>query len=257
MSLLEIDNVTLALDDQKVLDQVSARLVEGEVLGLIGPNGAGKSSLLKVMARLWKPDEGSCSLDGVALDKIPDQQLAKQLGYLAQGAPVHWPLTVQRVVELGRLPYQGLMQRLSENDQRAIAHAMQLTEIESLSHRLVTTLSGGERMRVLLARLFASQPKVMLADEPIAALDPYHQLHIMDLLQAHARQGGSVTVVLHDINIAARYCDRILVLDAGRVVGCGAPKEILTPILMKQVYGVEMDRVEIDGNTLLLPRARA
>lgn len=242
MSLLRADNISLSFGDNQVLQNVSLSVKRGEVIGLIGPNGAGKTSLLRILANLQAPDHGQVDLHGKSLSDTAIKQLAQQIGYLAQGAPAHWPLLAEKVVELGRLPYQSLNQSLwqglSTNDQKIIDQAIAQTEIDHLRKRPITTLSGGERMRVLLARLFASEPTLILADEPVAALDPYHQLHIMELLREHAASNGAVIVVLHDLNLAARFCDRLILLNKGGVAADGNPAQVLNNQNLREVYGI-------------------
>lgn len=239
--LLCARNVRVAIDSHALLDDVSAELYAGEIVGLIGPNGAGKTTLLRVLAKLLEPDNGSVMLDQIPLPQIAPATFARRCAYLAQGAHAYWPLSVERVVALGRLPHLDWRQTLGDNDRTAIENAMLAAEVEHLRERAVTTLSGGERMRVLLARIFASQPQMILADEPIAALDPYHQLHVMELLREHAHAGDktrAVIAVLHDLNLAARFCDRLLLMANGRVVASGSPRAVLTVANLQNVYGV-------------------
>ena len=244
MTLLAAERVSLVIEGRAILDDISVELRAGECVGLIGPNGAGKTTLLRVLANLLSPERGIATLDGIELTHIAPAQLARRCAYLAQGAPAHWPVEVETVVALGRLPHLAWWQRPDHDDKRAIDEALELAEVTHLRKRLVTTLSGGERMRVLLARIFASQPQLILADEPVAALDPYHQLHVMELLRDHAHrmQGGkphgAVLAVLHDLNLAARFCDRLVLIADGRVHSSGPVREVLTPDNLQQVYGI-------------------
>lgn len=238
--LIEAEGLGLTLNGHSILSDISVSLGEGEILGLIGPNGAGKTSLLRILASLQRPNQGKYVFAGVDIDRLKRDRLARSVGYLPQGSPAHWPLRVRRVIELGRLPYQGLSRKLTESDMEAVLTASKQTEVEHLLDRIVTTLSGGERTRVLLARLFATRPTVILADEPVAALDPYHQLHVMEILRDHARQGGAVVVVLHDLNHAARFCDRLLLLDKGKVAACGDVRQLLEQDLLQNVYRIDL-----------------
>ncbi|HND13830.1 MAG TPA: ABC transporter ATP-binding protein, partial [Pseudomonadales bacterium] len=207
MSALVVDDVRVELDSRAVLAGVSCELAAGEVLGVIGPNGAGKSTLLRVMAGLLHPASGSVRLDGRELQAWPAAERGRRIGYLPQSAPLHWPLDVRTVVELGRLPWQHGWFSVDEAGPAAIATALRDAEVEDLQHRLVNELSGGERTRVMIARLLAAEPLILLADEPVAALDVYHQLHAMELLADRAVRGTAVAVVLHDLSLAARFCD--------------------------------------------------
>ncbi len=256
MSTLTVEQARVVRNDKAIVDGVSLRLAAGEVVGLIGPNGAGKSTLLRAMLGLIKLDNGHCQLAGRNLSRWTLRQRARQLAYLPQQGESHWPLTVSRVIEMGRMPHLSPWQRPGARDRQAIAEAVEKTEVEDLLTRVVTTLSGGERMRVNLARLLASQAPILLADEPIASLDPYHQFHIMEIFSEHARSGGSVLVVLHDLNYAARFCDRLVVLDKGEQVAQGSPREVLQPDLLRRVYGVDTRWVEDGDLSIIVPMGR-
>jgi iron complex transport system ATP-binding protein len=184
------------------------------------------------------------------------RERARHMAYLPQNAESHWPLTVLRVIEMGRLPHRSWWQQLGPQDRRAVTRAVQLTEVEGLLERVVTTLSGGERMRVNLARMLASGAPLLLADEPIASLDPYHQFHILEIFAEHARSGGSVLMVLHDLSYAARFCDRLVLLDDGRLAAEGSPREVLQPELLRQVYGVDTRWVESGQLSFIVPIGR-
>ncbi len=256
MSLLTLTDVAVHLGGRAVLQQASFALHAREVVGIIGPNGAGKSSLMRAMAGLIEPAAGCVSLDGRALADWPGMKRARELAYLPQSAPVHWPLSVRAVVELGRLPFRHGWFATDIGATEAVRAAMVETEVEELQDRLLTELSGGERTRVMIARLLAAQPRVILADEPVAALDAYHQLHVMELLSGRAASGAAVAVVLHDLSLTARFCTRILLLDQGRIVADGTPAEVLQPALLEPVYGVRMRLIEDEGVTIVVPWQR-
>ena len=174
---LQGKNLSLRFNDSDIVNNVSISINAGDFVGLIGPNGAGKTSLLRMLANLQQADSGLIQLDDIDINHIDRKQLAQSLGYLEQGAPAHWPLQVRRLVELGRLPYLSPWRQLTGTDKAIVDKAMAQAEVQHLSDRIINTLSGGERLRVLIARMFATEPTIVLADEPIAALDPYHQLH--------------------------------------------------------------------------------
>ncbi len=253
---LVADSIKLHYEDNAVLKGADLNVDTGELVGLIGPNGAGKTSLLKIMANLIKADSGTVQLDERPLAQWSHKQLAKSMGYLAQGAPAHWPLKVERLVELGRLPHLETWQRAGKKDHAAVQLAMKQAEVEHLADRSVMNLSGGERLRVLIARMFATEPVVILADEPIAALDPYHQLHTMELLLDHCKRGGSGLVVMHDLNIAARFCHRLVLLHEGHVLCDGKPQEVLQPKLLAASYGIDAKLIETDSGLMVMPKAR-
>ena len=252
MVTLSTRALSVRLGGRRVLDGVSLDFGAGGLVGVIGPNGAGKSSLLRAMLGLVAPEQGRVTIDGVALSQVPRKTLARRIAYLAQGQAIHWPLSVERLVSLGRLPHLAPMSRVSPVEAAAIERAMERADVSRFRDRIVTELSGGERARVLLARALAVEADALLVDEPLAALDPGHQIDVMALLRREAEDGRLVVVVLHDLTIAARHCDRLVLLDAGRVVADGAPGAVLTPDRLAQVYGIAA-RIE-DG--LILPIAR-
>ncbi len=256
MTQLRAEQATVERNGVAIVDGVSVELAAGEVLGLIGPNGAGKSTLMRALLGLLPLDAGSCQLQGRPLAHWSMRERARRMAYLPQNTQSHWPLLVARVIALGRLPHLSYWQRPGPRDREAIARAVELTEVEDLLDRVVTTLSGGERMRVNLARMLASGAPLLLADEPIASLDPYHQFHVMEIFAEHARSGGSVLVVLHDLNYAARFCDRLLMLDHGNSVVEGTPVEVLQPEILRRVYGIDTRWVESDELSLIVPVGR-
>ena len=241
MSTLQARGISLHIDGKSILESVDLKLEAGELLGLIGPNGAGKSTLLRMLAGLPGLATGSIQLNGKELLQMEAKERARSVAYLAQDHQVHWPLMVERLVELGRLPHLGSWQRPTDIDMQIINRVMQQTDVEQLRQRVFDTLSGGEAMRVLLARALAGEPSILLADEPVAALDPAHQLAVMQLLQHHCRSGGAAVVVLHDLALASHFCDRLQLLDSGRTVAVGAPATVLTEDNLRDVYGIRVN----------------
>lgn len=235
-----------------VLDGVSLEARPGEVLGLLGANGAGKTTLLRLLAGLEPPAGGSVTFDGRAASTIGRAEMGRQLAYLAQGGAISWPMTVEAVVALGRLPHGGD----TPADAAAIVRAMAAADIAHLRTRPAGSLSGGERRRVLLARALAVEGRALLADEPVAALDPAHQLHTMEVLRAKAGDGQTVVVVLHDLTLASRFCDRIALLAAGRLIAFGTPGAVLTADILAVAYGVTVEAGLRAGETFILPWTR-
>ncbi|WP_020559612.1 ABC transporter ATP-binding protein [Thiofilum flexile] len=238
-TLLKTTVLSFSQTKRMILDAISIELYKGELIGLIGPNGAGKSTLLKILAHLLKPDSGQVFWKNKELSTLKANERAKALAWLEQNGAIHWPLTVERLVALGRLPHLAAWQKLTEADQQVVDQVLIETDLAALRGRDATTLSGGERSRVLLARALASEPQVLLADEPIAALDLGHQLQTMQLLREFAQGERASVVVLHDLALAARYCDRLYLMQHGKIVATGKPEQVLTPELLAQVYGVE------------------
>ena len=214
----------LAVDGR--LDGVSARFEPGTITAICGPNGAGKSSLLSALAGLLAPDAGEVS----ALELHPRER-AKRIGYLPQSAEVAWDVSVRNLVALGRLPHR-------DRGEDAIARAMDACDLKQFADRPVSTLSGGEKARALLARVLAGEPEWILADEPLAALDLAHQLNLLSVLRAEADAGRGVVLVLHDLALAMNHADRVVVLNEGRVVADGIPVEVLSQQNIKSVWGV-------------------
>lgn len=253
MSTLAAEAVTLALGGATVLDAVSASFAQRQVTVVLGPNGAGKSSLLACLAGLRVPDSGAISLGGVPRASINRRDLARRIGYLPQSTEVHWDIDVATLVGLGRLPHRGRWGE-SEADRAAVAAAMAATDVDRFATRAVKTLSGGERARALLARVLAGTPGWLLADEPLAGLDPAHQLHALDCLRRAAASGAGVVVVLHDLNHAARIADRILLMQQGTVIAHGPPDAVLTEPLIAQAYGVAAHVGALpDGRRFVIP----
>ena len=246
MVSLAVDGLSVTRGRRMVVRDVSLTLADGMLVGILGPNGAGKSTLVRALLGLTPAAQGQVMLDGAAIDALPRAEVAQRIAYLPQGQTLHWPLTVERLVALGRLPHLAPFSRSGPVDRAAIADAMARAEVTHLAARTATELSGGERARVLLARALAVGAPALVADEPLASLDPEHQLHGMEVMRELARGGGLVLAVLHDLPLAARFCDRVLVMDAGRLVADGPPQEVLTPALMAQVY-----RVRVAPGTLL------
>lgn len=254
--LIDARNIRLQKGTNTVLDNVSLEIESGQIIGLIGPNGAGKTSLLKVLAHVEQSYQGDYLLDGKAIHRYAKKALAKRMAYLAQNAQSHWPLSARKVIELGRLPWQGFARKLSAQDQLLIEQAAAKTDVNHLMDRPINSLSGGEQTRVFLARIFAGQPALIFADEPIAALDPYHQLHVMEILQQHAKAGGTVLVVMHDLNLASRFCDKLVLMNHGKILKYDNAQTLIEDPLLAQTYGISLRTFKDDGHLCVIPGAR-
>ncbi len=250
-----VAGVSLHYDDKLIVDDTSFTARGGQLIGLIGPNGAGKTTLIKAMAGLLKPSTGILKLEGRDLTAWSKSALAQKVGYLSQSRMVHWPVTVERLVSLGRIPHRAPWGSLSDHDQAAIDAALTLTDSVEIKDRTITTLSGGELARVLLARVLAGEPSVILADEPVSGLDPGHRLQVLGGLKGLAQSGRLVVVVLHDLTLASRFCDRLILMNHGRVAADGAPKDVLTPERLASVYGITSLQVSDGDDAAVLPWA--
>jgi iron complex transport system ATP-binding protein len=235
---LQLNNLSVDLGGKHILDALSLTLEGPGLIGLVGPNGAGKTTFLRAIASLL-PFRGSILWDGCPIASLAPRQRARLISYLAQGATAHWPLEVARLVTLGRLPHLEPFRLPGKIDEEAVEHAMQLADVGAFRDRNVLTLSGGERARVFLARALAVEAPLLLVDEPVASLDPYHQLGIMEVLKAYSGAGRTVIAVLHDLSLASRFCDRLLLLDKGRLHAEGTPDQVLTEKNLREIYRVK------------------
>jgi iron complex transport system ATP-binding protein len=226
----------------------------GELVALCGPNGAGKSTLLRLLLGLHRPLSGRVMLGGVPVAGLSRREIARGAALLPQDSPGDLPLTVREVVALGRLPHLGRFQPEGPDDQRAVELALEATDAAALAERPMTELSGGERHRVHLARALAQEAPVLLLDEPVAGLDLVHQLQALDRLRAMVDQGRGAVVALHDLSLAARGCDRLLLLAEGTLQADAPPREVLTPANLARFFGVRAElATDSAGRPLVIP----
>ena len=254
-AFLTAQDLSVRLAGRAVLTDISLSLSSGHLVALVGPNGAGKTTLLRALAGLV-PSHGAIHVGGDALSSLPLRERARRFAYLPQGHIVHWPLPARDIVALGRYPHGATdPARLTPKDAEAVLRAMQATDVVEFGERRVTELSGGERSRVALARVLAVEAPVILADEPTASLDPRHQIDVMKSLRAAADQGTLVIVVTHDLGLAARFADTVLVLSDGRLVSQGAPAEALSEQVMADVFRISAYRAEYQREAVIVPWA--
>lgn len=252
MSALQLKDIGVSVHGRVVVEDISLTVAAGELVALIGPNGAGKTSLLKAAAQLL-PHAGTALLNGDDLRGLDRRVRARRLAYLSQLHEPSWPITVADLVALGRFPHRRHWSGLSAQDQSAVYQALDQADLLTLADRALDRLSGGERARAQLARALAVEAEVLLADEPVTSLDPYHQLRVMNLLRQHCRAGHAVIVVLHDLTLASRFCDRLVLLDRGRLVAAGNVANVLTPANLRSVYGVSAMQGEYQQQSYVLP----
>ncbi|QGZ65356.1 ATP-binding cassette domain-containing protein [Paraburkholderia acidisoli] len=243
-SLYEIERASFVVGERTLLDDVSLTLKKGRVIGLIGHNGSGKSTLLKLLARQQQASAGSIAFEGRALRDWDHRAFAREVAYLPQQLPAADGMTVRELVALGRYPWHGALGRFTPKDREKVQEAMQLTDVEVFADRPVDSLSGGERQRVWIAMLIAQDSQCMLLDEPISALDIGHQLEVLGLIRRLSEEKGiGVVVVLHDINMAARFCDELVALKGGVLLEHGSADEMMTSATLAAIYGVPMGLV--------------
>ncbi len=248
---LQAQDMTVEAGGATLVEAASFRLQAGELVALLGPNGAGKTSLLRGAIGLVPRSAGWARIDGEDTARMPPRRRARRLAYLPQNRPLAWPNPVRDVVALGRFSHGAALGRLRGVDRQAVEHALAACDLERLTERSTATLSGGELARVHCARAFAAEAPLLIADEPTAELDPYHQFRVMNLIRTFVNDGGGALVVLHDVVLARRYADRFIWMKDGRIVADGSPAATLSAARLGEIYGVrarvEGDRVEIEG----------
>ncbi|MBN1093191.1 ABC transporter ATP-binding protein [Blastococcus sp. TML/M2B] len=256
---LVAEELTLAYGERTVIDGLDLAVPAGRITAIVGANASGKSTLLRSMSRLLAPRAGRVLLDGAAVHRMPAKELARTLGLLPQSPIAPEGITVSDLVGRGRHPHQGVFSRWSREDDAAVAAALEATQTTELAERAVDELSGGQRQRVWIAMALAQQTDVLLLDEPTTFLDVSHQVEVLDLLtDLNAVRGTTIVMVLHDLNLAARYADHLVALEAGRIHAAGAPGDVLTEDCVRAVFGLA-SRVIVDpvsGKPLVLPIGR-
>ena len=258
-SRLVASDVTLGYGDRPVVRELSTEVPDRRVSVIVGANACGKSTLLRGMARLLRPSSGAVLLDGEAIATLPSRQVARTLGLLPQNPVTPEGVGVVDLVGRGRHPHQGAFRRWSHVDEEAVAEALELTDTLDLADRLVDELSGGQRQRVWIAMALAQQTELLLLDEPTTYLDVAHQVEVLDLLtDLNQARGTTIVMVLHDLNLAARYADHLIAMCEGRVVAAGPPAEVITEDCVREVFGMECRVVEdpVTATPMVIPLGR-
>jgi iron complex transport system ATP-binding protein len=253
---LRAEEIRLAYGDRTVVDGLDLDVVAGTITAVIGPNGCGKSTLLRALGRLLKPAAGRVLLDGERIDKMPTREVAKLLGLLPQAPTAPEGLTVGDLVARGRHPHQAWYRQWSADDEEAVAQALEWTGIADLAERPVDELSGGQRQRAWISMALAQGTDLLLLDEPTTFLDLAHQVDVLELVRRlHREAGRTVVMVLHDLNLAARYSDRLVAMREGRIVAVGAPADVVTEAMLAEVFGLAARVIEdpVAGTPLVVP----
>ena len=236
--MLQVDKLTCGYDSKFSLQDISFKIIPGELLGVIGPNGSGKTTLLKVITKVLKPQKGRIVFDGKDISKMGFKEFARKVAFVPQTSAAGLNMTVEEFVLLGRIPHRGQFQFLeTKGDEQVAEQAMALADVLELSERFLFELSGGEKQLATIARALAQEPQLLLLDEPTAHLDIGHQVKILDLVRRlNHKNGLTIIIVLHDLNLASLYCDTLLLLKEGKIHSMGAPEEILTYSEIEEVY---------------------
>jgi len=252
MVRLKVKNVEFSYASVPILKDICIELAASEMLGVVGPNGAGKSTLLRCIDRILKPQRGSILLDESEIKKMNMLELAKKLGYIPQSTSQVFPATVFDTVLLGRRPHVGW--RSGEKDRKKVLKSLQMLNIEKFAMRDINELSGGQQQKVFIARALTQEPDVLLFDEPTSNLDIKHQLEVMEIIKSIVREKEiSAIMAIHDLNLASRYADRIIMMNDGEIFSAGDSVSVLTPESIKRVYGVEAEVHNIHGRPYIVP----
>ncbi|MCG7417894.1 MULTISPECIES: ABC transporter ATP-binding protein [Microbacterium] len=256
---LRAEGVTLGYGDRTIVESLTLDVPPGRVTTIVGANACGKSTLLKAMARLLSPARGEVLLDGKAIHRLPTKQVARILGLLPQSPLAPDGIAVSDLVSRGRHPHQGALSRWTRADDEAVARALDATDTTHLADRHVDELSGGQRQRVWIAMALAQETDILLLDEPTTFLDISHQIDVLDLLtDLNRHRGTTVVMVLHDLNLAARYADHLVAMSAGRVIAAGDPGDVLTEDTVREVFGLDSRVVPdpLTGRPMVIPLGR-
>jgi len=257
--MIKVNQLSFAYDNSPVIRELSFSIEAGEFVGIIGPNGAGKSTLLKLLDRILQPQHGSIELNKKRLNKYNRKELARLIGFVQQDFTSAFNFSALDIVLMGRFPYQKSFSFDSVEDLEIARQVMRLTDCDYLKHRKFNTLSGGERQRIVLSSALAQEPEILLLDEPTTALDLKHQLHFYEILsKLNQEQGMTILTVTHDVNLAAQFCKRIIVMKGGEILADGDTKDVLNKMTLQNVYDTPLEIVQHPNSHLpvILPELK-
>ncbi len=241
MYALEVKDLEFGYRDELVIRDISFHIEKGKFISIIGPNGSGKSTLLKILSNLYRPNSGYIFLDGKDIRAFKRKEIAKKISLVPQDTNIDYDFMVEDIVMMGRHPYKGRFQKEDEEDYRIVEEALYMTNTLQLKDRLITEISGGERQRVIIAKALAQEPFIIMLDEPTSNLDINHQIEILNLLKRfNSKRGTTIVLVIHDINLAARYSDEIILLNMGKILGKGSPEEVITTKNIESSYHMDV-----------------
>jgi len=250
-SFMKVSGLSYGVNGKTIVADASFEIKRNEFLGIVGPNGAGKSTLLRLLTRIIHPSGGNILLDGKDISRYQAKELYRKISFLPQSSYFDFPLSVLEVVLMGRYPYLGIFDSETKEDIKHAENCLSLMDMDGFSRRKVTTLSGGEQQRALIARVLAQETDFIFLDEPSSHLDIHHKFALMELLRSVAQKGKGVAVILHDLGLASRFCDRILVLESGRIKALGEPSRVLSEELLSSVFKVRGSWDPGSGNLLV------
>ena len=235
MLKLQINNLKFSIDNEEILKDISFDIKNGAFVGIIGPNGSGKSTLLKNIYRVYKPSSGKIILDERVLSKLKEKECAQKIAVLAQESNTYFDFTVEQIVKMGRYPYKSIFEDYSKEDLQIVRQTLQKVGLENDMNRTFSKLSGGEKQRALIARALVQNADFLILDEPTNHLDIGYQIQLMDLVK---NLKMTTLAAIHDINLAAMYCDYLIVIHKGKIIKVGSPEEVITVALLKEIFGV-------------------
>lgn len=253
MKLLEASNLSVKFGQRTILDAIDFSINKGEFIGLIGPNGSGKTTLVRALSGMLPKHTNKIKFLGHSLSNYKPKQLAQKLAYLPQGNVSHWSITVENLVMLGRLPHRKPWQGASELDHKIVQQVLHDCDVSQFAKHTIETLSGGERARVFLSRALAVKPQLLIVDEPIAGLDPGHQLEVMNKFRQLSEQGMGIVSVIHDLTLAARYCHKLVMLGEQKIISQGSPEQVLSPANLERCFNIRAHIGEAEGQTFVIP----